>query len=351
MLKVSKMLLITLLICILIQTPVTMAAGNKPIEFKVAYANPPTIKIGGTEVFTHSYCAMLAFQSALERYSHGKVKVELYPNGRLGDIKSCLEQVLTGNIGATMTGDGNLAGFYKNIQVFLAPYVFENSLQLYNVMDGSYGKKFFNDMAAKSGLRVLACMENGGFRNFSNNKKVIKVPADMKGLKMRIPEGGGIYVEIVKATGAAATPVSWGELYTALQTGVADGEENSAITVLSGSLQEVQKYYTLNMHALGTEFLVVSEKFLKSLPTNLQLAFKKAGKEADIAGRGAVRAYESLALAQLKKSGVNIYIPTDAEMKLWKKTGVSAITWLRKNTDPKLVNELLSAAKKALITK
>jgi tripartite ATP-independent transporter DctP family solute receptor len=351
MLKVSKSsLLVVFLICVLVQTPFIMAAGNQPIEFKVALQDPPTMKIGDATVFQHCYATMLAFKSALERYSGDRFKVELYTHGRLGDGKSTIEQVLSGNIGAAVPGDATLSPFYKNLQVLMAPYVFEDMLQLYKVVDGPFGKKLFNDMAAKSGLRVLACYENGGFRSFSNNKRVVRVPSDMKGLKIRVPEGQ-ILMEIVKATGASATPVSWLEVYSALQTGVADGQENSALVTLSASLQEVQKYYILNKHVLGTTYLIVSERFLKSLSPALQLAFKKAGMEAAIAGRGAVRAYESLALEKLKKSGVKVYIPTAAEMKLWQKTGKSAIMWLRKNTDSKLVDELLSAAKKALITK
>jgi tripartite ATP-independent transporter DctP family solute receptor len=350
--RVSKIsLLVTLLICVLIQTPLIMAAGNQPIILKVATADPATVKIGDSSAFYFTYSMVLAFQNALERYSEGKVQVELYTNGRLGDLRSIVEQVLSGNIGAGGVGDAGLFSFYKKLQVLSAPYVFEDALQFYDVLDGPFGRKLFNDMAAKSGLRVLGCCETGGFRNYSNNKKVVKVPDDMKGLKMRVPDGGGLYGEIVKATGASATPVAWLEVYSALQTGVVDGQENSAFTVISGSLQEVQKYYTLDQHCLGSASLVISEKFFKRLSPALKRAFRKAGREATIAARGAVRAYESLALQQLKKSGVKIYIPTTAQMKLWKKTQTPALNWLRKNTDSKLVDELLKAAKKASTSK
>jgi tripartite ATP-independent transporter DctP family solute receptor len=349
MLKKFRCLVLTMTLILVIVSCTTFAA-NKPIKFKVAFTDSPILKIGDASVFHPAYALMLAFQSAMEQYSQGRVDVELYTNGRLGDGKSCLEQVLAGNIGATTPGDGQIAPFYKNLQVLMAPYVIEDALQLYKVLDGPFGQKLFNDMAAKSGIRVLSCIDNGGFRNISNSKKKIKVPADMKGLKIRAPESQ-IYVEIVKSTGAAATPIAFAELYSALQTGVVDGQDNSALVMLGGSLQEVQKYYTLTHHLLSTAYLVASEKYLKSLPPSLQLAFKKAGMEAALAGRGSARAYESLALSQLKKSGVKVYIPTTAEKKLWQKTQASSLTWLRKNTDPKLVDEFISAAKKALITK
>jgi tripartite ATP-independent transporter DctP family solute receptor len=352
MLRVSKKLvLVALLICVLLlQTSFIMAAGNRPIEFKVALTEAPTLKIGETTVFHPAYAAMLAFQNAIERYSEGRIDAKLYTNARLGDGKSCLEQILMGNIGASTPGDAQLVPFYKNFQVLMAPYVFGDSLQFYDIADGSYGRSLFNDMAVKSGFRVLACWENGGFRNFSNSKKVIKVPSDMKGLRIRCPEGQ-IFTEVVKATGASPVTVTWLEVYSALQTGVADGQENSAIVMLSGSIQEVQKYYTLSKHILSTAYLVAGEKFLKSLSPNLQVAFKKAGREAAIAGRGAVRAAESLAMNTLKESGMKIYIPTAAEMKLWQKTRESSLAWLKKNTDPKLVDGLLNAVKKASLTK
>jgi tripartite ATP-independent transporter DctP family solute receptor len=351
MFKVSKksLLFVIFAICLLVQTPFIMAA-EKPIECKVATTDPPMLKMGDLTVISPAYAIMLAFQSALERYSQGRINVGLFTNGRLGDGKSTMEQVLMGNIGVTLAGDGYLATFYNDFQVFLAPYVFEDSLQLYKVLDGPFAQKLFNNMAAKTGLRILGGFENGGFRSFSNSKKVIKVPADMKGLKIRCPEGP-IYLEVVKATGASPTPVAWAEVYSALQTGVADGQENSAITMLTGSIQEVQKYYTLTKHILSTGYLVAGEKHLKRLPPDLQLAYKKAAMEAVIAGRGAVRAYESLALSQLKKSGMKIYIPTPAEMKLWRRTRASSIAWLKKNVDPKVMDGLLFAAKQALITK
>jgi LPXTG-motif cell wall-anchored protein len=133
------------------------------------------------------------------------------------------------------------------------------------------------------------------------------------------------------------------ELYSALQTGVVDGQENSPITILGGSLQEVQKYYVLNGHVLGTAYLVASEKFLKSLPPELQEAFYKAGREASIAARGTVRATENLAMEQLRKAGMEIYVPTPEEKAAWEKTGAVAIEWLKANTDKAMVEELITA--------
>jgi tripartite ATP-independent transporter DctP family solute receptor len=347
MLKMSKkLLLVALLICVLVvQAPFIMAGGNEPIEFKIAVQDASTMKIGDTTINHPHYAMSLAFKNALEQYSHGKFKVEIYTNARLGDSKSTLEQVLMGNIGAASVSDAQLSPFYKNVQVFMAPFTFKDPNQLYTIVDGAFGKKFFNDMAVKSGLRALTSYVQG-IQSFTTTKKLVKVPADMKGMKIRTAESQ-LHMEVVKAVGAAPVPIAWLEVYSALQTGVADGQVNIPNSVLVGSLYEVQKYYTVTNHVYSLAYLLVSEKYLKSLSPELQQAFKKAGKEASAAGRNAVRDVESHVMETLKQKGMVIYYPTTAEMKLWRQTSKSGIEWLKRNTDPKLVDELLKAVKKA----
>jgi tripartite ATP-independent transporter DctP family solute receptor len=349
MLKSSKkLLLIALLIFVLVQAPLIMAAkkptAQNPIVCQIGYTEPPTVKIGDKEVNNPGWEAMLAFQSAMEKYSRGRVKVELYPNGRLGDNKSTLEQVLNGNLLVTSTTDGVLAPFYKKIQVLSAPYVFKDVAALWDVLDGPFGQKFFNDMAAKSGIRVLTSGNAGSFRCFANRKKEIRVPEDMKGLKMRVQDSP-IFMEMVRAYGASPCPVAWMELYSALQTGVVDGMEHAPAVILSSSLYEVQKYYTLNKHTICVQFLVTSEKFYKSLSPDLRKVFVKAGREASLALRRSSGEVDDLALDVLKKKGMKVYVPTPAERKLWEKAREPVLAWFKKNIDQKLVNQLLKAVK------
>jgi tripartite ATP-independent transporter DctP family solute receptor len=348
MFKMSKRLLLcVLMICVLIQASFIFAAVNptakNPIVVKLGITDPPTVKLGDAEVFGSNWAGMLAFRAALETYTQGRVKVELYPNGRLGDNKSTLEQVINGNLLVTNTTDGVLATFYKQIQALSAPYVFEDVTSLWNVLDGPFGRKLFNDMAAKTGIRVLTTY-NAGLRSYGNTKKVIKVPADMKGLKMRIQDSP-IFMEMVKACGASPTPVAWMETYSALQTGVVDGMEHGPVCLLQMSFHEVLKYYTLDNHTFCIAMFVTNEKFLKSLPADIREAFLKAGKEASIAARGFECSINGLALEEFKKKGVKIYVPTPAERKLWEKTREPVLNWLKKNVDAKLVDELLKTVK------
>jgi tripartite ATP-independent transporter DctP family solute receptor len=349
MLKISRNLLLgVLMICVLISASFVTAASltaKNPMVVKLGVVDPATIKVGDTEIYTPAWAGMLAFQSAMKKYSKGKVKVELYANGRLGDNKSMIEQVLNGNLLMATGAEGSVAPFYKQIQVLSVPYVFKDVITLWKVMDGPFGRKFFNDMATKSGVRVLTAYHAGGFRCFANNKRVIKVPADMKGLKMRVMESP-IYMEVVKACDAVPTPIAWMELYSALQTGVVDGMENGSINILSGSFYEVQKYYTLDNHVPSIGIFFTSEKFFKNLPSNLRKVFIKAGEKASIAGRDMADRGNSLALEELKKKGMKVYVPTSAERKLWEETRKPVFTWFRKTVDSKLLDELLKAVKK-----
>ena len=335
----------TILVAILVLCGFTALSAQSPIVFKLAFTDPPFLKIGDLQVMHHSYAGMVAFKGALEKLSEGRIVVENYPFGRLGDANENMQQIFSGTLQGATPADGAVAPFYKDIQVFAIPYAFDSALDAYRLWDGPVGKAFFDDMAKVSGLRVLAIYDNGGFRSFSNNKKVVRSAADMKGLKLRtmtIP----VHMEMVKALGASPTPIAWLELYNALQTGVVDGQENSAATILGGSLQEVQKYYTIDEHLLGSAMIVTSEKWLKSLPAELQTAIMDAGKIAEFAARGTSRANDSLALEAVKKAGVQVYYPTAAEKATFKTaTQQPVIDWLKKNVNPAAVDKVLNATK------
>ncbi len=320
------------------------SAFSQQITFKLAFTDPPYLKIGDLQVLHHSYAGMVAFKSALEKFSNGRIKVENYPYGRLGDANENIQQIMAGTLQGATPADGAVAPFYADIQVFAIPYLFSDPLQAYALWDGPVGKQIFDDMARKSGLRVLAIYDNGGFRSFTNNRKVVRNASDMRGLRIRtmtIPA----HMAMVRALGASPTPIAWLELYNALQTGVVDGEENSAATILGGSLQEVQKYYTLDEHVLGSAMIVTSDSWLKSLPRDLQDAVVRAGEIAQIAARGASRANDSLALQAIQEAGVQVYFPTPAEVKTFRDASQqSVIDWLKKNIDPGIVDRVLRAA-------
>jgi tripartite ATP-independent transporter DctP family solute receptor len=350
MLKMSKKLLLGLLmVCVLFQAPFIFAAVNptakNPLICRIGTTSSPTTKIGDKEVNASYWEQMLVFKSAVEKYSKGRVKVELYANGRLGDDKSMIEQVMNENICAVCTASATLAPFYSQIQALSIPYLFSDLNTAIKVADGPVVRKLYNGMAAKSGFRVLSTGVIG-FTCYCNRKKEVRVPADMKGLKMRVPNSP-IILEIAKATGATPCPVAWLETYSALQTGVVDGMHHTPAVLLAMSFQEVLKYLTTSHHTCTLNIIVTNEKFYKSLPADLRKVFIKAGREAGIAMNRCSGEIDALALTALKKSGMQVYEPTPAEMKIWVKTIRGPVAaWLKKSVDPKLVDELIKDADK-----
>jgi tripartite ATP-independent transporter DctP family solute receptor len=349
MLKMSKKLLLGLLmICVLLQAPFILAANptaKNPLICKIGTASPPTMKIGDKEVNAPYWDQLLTLKSAVEKYSKGRVKVELYPNGRLGDDKTMLEQVMNGNIFATIVADTVLAPFYDRIQVLGLPYIFKDITTVSKVVNGPVVRKLFNDMAAKTGFRILSCGV-AGYLCFANRKREFRVPTDMKGLKMRVPSVP-IQMEVMKAAGTTACPVAYLETYTALQTGVVDGMHAAPIGILTMSFQEVMKYLTLTRHTAYTNVIVTNEKSFKSLPTGLQKVFRKAGQEAATVANRRVDEVDNLTVEALKQKGMQVYQPTPKEMRLWVKTIQRPVAvWFKKNVDSKLGEELIKDANK-----
>lgn len=343
-----KKMVVILLTVAMIMVPMTVSFAAEPEVVKIAFTDPPTLKIGDMSIYHPSYAAMLAFKGSFEKYTSGRYVVELYPYGQLGDAASNLEQLLSGTLQGATPADGALAPFYKNIQVFSIPYLFDSALTAYDILDGEYGQKLIEDMAKTSRLRIIASYDNGGYRNFTNSKKPVKTAADMNGLKIRTMDSP-VHMEIVKALGASPTPIAFMELYSALQTKVVDGQENSAITMLGASLQEVQKYVVLDGHILGLAFLTISEDWFQGLSKEDQEACLKAGREAAFAARGTVRYAESFAIDQLRAAGLEVYSPTAEEMETFKVAQEPVIKWLKENIDTTYVDELLALVKSGTV--
>ncbi len=324
----------------------TLAALAPAADYtmKIAFTDGAMTRIGKVEVPHPSYAAMLAFKNSLEKSSSGRIAVELYPGGVLGDAKSNLEQMLIGLLEGATPADGAVAPFYANIQVLAVPYLFKDALEAYQLLDSPLMQEIIDDMAAASGMRIVASYDNGGFRNFTNSKREVKKADDMQGLKIRTMDIPA-HMEMVRALGASPTPIAFLELYSALQTGVVDGQENSAITTFSASLQEVQKYGILDGHLLGLAYLVIGEKFYQSLPDDLKALVIRAGKEATIGARGMVRACESIAINALSESGMSIYSPTPAELETFKIAQEPVLKFLRANVNNSYLDRVLNFVK------
>ncbi|QTL97463.1 DctP family TRAP transporter solute-binding subunit [Iocasia frigidifontis] len=340
MLKKGILLFTLLILLVSVLAGGVLAEDKEVYEMKFGVSNPP-------KEYHHSWTPYIVFKNEVELRSNGRLQVKIFPGGQLGSIESMVNQVRMGAIEATEPSDGHLASIYPNIQVFSIPYLFSNRMVAWEVLGGPFGQKMIEDMAQKTGLRALFWSENGGFRHYSNDKRLVKTPADMKGLKIRtmnIP----LHMKIVEDLGASPTPISWNELYTALQTGVVDGQENSVATFLVPKLEEVQKYIILDGHVYGVNSIVLNEEWYQGLPDDLKEIIHQSAQIALSVNHGLTVAREVKGIEYLKEKGVQIYRPTLEEKVLFKeKTQQSAIDWLNNNLDPDWVKGILEATEKA----
>jgi tripartite ATP-independent transporter DctP family solute receptor len=348
MTKIRKMMFSMLLIGLValsISTYAPIYADNPQYVFKIPFSNAAELKIGDKTVNNAVYVQLNTFKESVEKATKGRMKVEIFLNGRLGSNKSCLEQMLSGTLESATVSEGETASFYKDIQIFSIPYCFRDNDRFYAIVDGKFGKKVFKDMTQKTGIRLLSIFSRG-FRCFSNNKRLVKSAADMKGMKIRTMDTP-VHQSMIKALGATPVPVSFGELYTALQTGVVDGQENPPQTMLAASLQEVQKYFIVDNHLIGTGMLVTTESYLKSLPKDIRKAVIDAGRKADKAARAAVVQTDSLAMEYIKKF-CTVYTPTSNEWDTFRKsTQAPCVKWLKMNVNhSQWIDELLKLTNK-----
>ena len=270
----------------------------------------------------------------IEKLSDGKLSVDIYSGGALGSESKCIEQIKNGSLDMTKASSSQLGMFEPKIHALALPYVFRDHEHYWRVLDSKLGDKIL-DLISSQNMKGL-CFFDAGARSFYTSKKQIKTPEDVKGLKIRVMNSR-IDMETIKAFGGSPTPISTGEVYTAISQGVVDGAENNPPTFLLGGHCEVAKYYTLDEHTSFPDMLVISEKAWKSLSDKEREIISKASKLASNFQRKLWKEREQECMKKLKEKGVEILIPE--KTKFIEKT---KIVWdLFKGTDiEKLGNEI-----------
>ena len=283
------------------------------------------------------------FKAMVENETGGAVKVNLYPAGQIGGEREVAEAVKLGSVQMGMLS-GPFSGFCKEAQVFDIPYLFPSYLVAYRTLEGPFGKELAEECLKKTGMRILTYSQVG-FRNFTNSVRVIKTPADVKGLKLRVMENP-VYMNLVRSMGGAPTPIPWPETYTALQQKVVDGQENPISSIKFGKLYEVQKYMTTDGHTFGVSFMLINEKFFQSLPKEYQTIFKNAALTSAVSENGIDNLDVSVGLQFLKDKGMEVYAPTPAEKAQFKAVAQPAvIEYLEKQIGRAWIDKVLNAVK------
>ena len=302
-----------------------------------AFAAPDyTIKVGYIGSDTHPTMKAMkdVFVKQIEQGSKGKIKVELYPNAQLGGDREMSEAVQMGTLTMAIPSTSALAGFDKRIQALDLPYLFTTRENAFKAVDGVLGQKLNEIMAAK-GIDILGYQENG-FRHVTNNKRPIKSPADLKGLKIRTMENP-MHIAYFKALGANPTPMSWGELYTALQQGTVDAQENPYAMIDDGKFYEVQKYVSETGHVFSFEVLIANKKFIDKLPADLRTLVLKAAKDATIQHRKNMQKEEGAFKAKVIKAGMKANTLSAADKKPFVAATVQVYKQFEKDLGPDLM--------------
>jgi len=285
------------------------------------------------------------FAKEVKARSGGRIDVQVFGAGALGGEKDLVEGVKNGVIQAGLAS-GVMANFFPSAMVTDLPYLFPNDEVADKVMDGPFGQKLSADFHAATGMHNL-CFGEVGFRHFSTGKTPIHSPKDLNGLKIRVQETP-LYVTEMKALGAQPTPIAFPETYTALQTGVVDGQENPLPTFIFAKFYEVQKNVTLDGHNYGIDWFVMSDRFYKSLPADLQKVVNDSAKAACAAERKANRTFTANGTKILAEKGVAVYTPNAAEMAQFRAAAQPpVVAFLKTKVDPKLIDSIQAAVKDA----
>lgn len=288
------------------------------------------------------------FKSLVEAGTNGSVKVQTFPNGQLGKDKDAIQQVKMGVIESGIHSVGGFASVYPLIGVIDIPFAFSDISKTYSVFDGPFGQKMGADIQKKTGMHVLGFGDSGGFFHLTNSKRPIHSPADMKGIKIRTM-GLDTHKAIISSMGGQPAAIAWSEVYTALQTGVADGQMNPIPIIAFAKFQEVQKYLTLSGHVFAPYVWVVNDTFWNSLTDTEKEVISSAAKSAIVAGRGIGRIIEASdrGLTALAKT-MKVNALTAAEKEEFKKVAIPEVKKLIvKKLGPE-GEEMLKAFLKAL---
>ena len=235
------------------------------------------LKLGHIAEVSHPYAQGADyFAKLVAEKSGGDMEVQVFPSSQLGSQKDMTEGLIYGTIDMVLTGTADLGQFQPKMSIFDLPFLFKDRAHAYKSLD-TVGMELGKDLEPK-GMKLLGFMENG-IRHLTNNVRPVKAPADMAGLKIRVMSNK-IYIETIKSLGASPTPMAFGELYSAMQQGTVDGQENPSAHIYTKRFFEVQKYASMTAHAYAPEPVLISMITWSKLSDAQKAIIQEAATEA-----------------------------------------------------------------------
>jgi len=252
---------------------------------------------------SHQGVAIDTFAKEVEKRTNGRYKVQTFYSGSLGAERESVEAVQLGTQELTFTSTGPVPNFVPEVAILDIPFLFRDYAHARAVLDGPIGQELLQKFPSKN-IVALAWAENG-FRHMTNSKRAVNAPEDLKGLKMRTMENP-VHIQAYRQFGIIPTPMAFTEVFTALQQGTVDGQENPLSVITSAKLDQVQKYLSLTGHVYSPALILMNKAAWDKLSPEDRQAFLEAAKEAVKANRARVDEDEKKAVADLRSKGMNV---------------------------------------------
>jgi len=252
---------------------------------------------------SHLGAAINTFGDEVEKRTDGRYKVQRFYSGALGSEREAVEAVQLGAQEMVFTSTGPIPNFVPEVKILDLPFLFRDYQHARHTLDGPVGQELLKKFEDR-GFKALAWGENG-FRHMTNNKHPIKQPEDLRGLKMRTMENP-VHIQAYKGFGIIPTPMAFSEVFTALQQGTVDGQENPLSIITSNKFDQVQKYLTLTGHVYSPSVFLINKALYDKMSDVDKQAFLEAAREGVKANRARVDADERSAVAYLRSKGMDV---------------------------------------------
>ena len=306
------------------------AAGDEVYTIKWAHAAAPDFP---------TTLAIDEIAKEIEEASDGRLIIENYHSSQLGDEAEVFEGVQMGTIEMCNVSTGSLSGYYAPILALCTPFAMTKD-EGRTLLDGSVGEWLAEDIEVQAGVKCLGLAENG-IRNFTSSGKQIVLPSDLEGMRIRTQDNF-VTIDMVEVCGGNATPIAFGELYTALSQNAVDGQENPVAQIYSQKFYEVQDYLTIDEHMYDAAAALINPDFYNSLPEDLQnilteyIGGQYVQREREIADEQ----YDEQ-IAEIEASGTTVYVLTDEERQEWVEATAGCINEVRKQCGDTIVDLIL----------
>lgn len=288
--------------------------------------------------------ALAAFKKRVEEQTAGDVKVEIFPGGQLGGGgRAAVEATQQGVADLYLSSDADFAGFYPQVQLLSAPYLFADTDAAWDFFASPFAAKLGDGIREQTGVRTLIMAELG-FRSFTSSKRLFVTPDDVKSLRIRVQESP-IYLRMIEALGASPTPIASTELLMALKQGVVDGAENALSVIHDFGMADVQDYVTINEHVMGVLFIIMNDEKYESLTPEQRQAVNDAAIELGKVVREQKAARKADYIEMIRAKGVEVHESTPEEKAAFKAVmQAPVLDYLAEKFGQPAVDELLAAA-------